>query len=383
MGKRTPPRIQADSLRELAPHFIDLYPSLRTWWGKLYKRDFFLRHYQDSWTPVKPLDWVIDTIAVLKYLSQCSKFVSLDEPLYYFLHRKQSSYSAKPLDCARNWEADIIYKLGMNLVSVLGGTSRDTVAFLQNIHWGYLVEAMVGLHANRATANLPAPDKLVLLAYVLNNEVLSTYLSGNYSVVYQACHPYIQAAIQQDQNEGRIWNSYLARLYYYEMNFKNNIGSPLALPILLSCLCDSENRNNMGHHYFENENRVWNHRELSEGEKRFLYSIPEWKKFRYIHSQGIVNFIYEADRSPAVILMEESLLTAMQNEELERACDLIEEICIVSPFSMIAMYYRIYIAALIGEKELAGVLVAAARVLWPNERDIQLLYWEINGPVNS
>lgn len=384
LGMRTPPSIDTMiDMGNVGTRFPELYPSLRTWWGKLYKRDFFLQHYTECWTPVEPLEWVIDTIVVLRYLGKSRRMVTIDRPLYYFLQRHNSTYSAKPLDCVRNWEADLCYRTGMNLLDQWGIQTQENMFCLLNIHWGYLIESMRGLRENKMVAMMPAKEKMTRLAYVWNDEILATYLTGNYDAIYQTSKSYISDAIAQDQNQGAIWSSYLARLYYFENGLKTSLNGTITLPVLLSCLCDHENHNHAGRHYFNVESQYWWLNEPSKGVEQFLLLNEGFKEYCYTHPQTTVDLINEQDRTPIIIAQEEELIAAFQQEDFERACDLIEEIGKVCPFSMVAMYCRIYIAAMIGESELANVLASAAKVLWPNERDIQLLYWDITHPVHS
>jgi len=378
-GERIPPAIQTNNMQELEPHFLNLYGSLRTWWGKLYKWEFFQEHYRESWTPVEPLQWVIDTVAMLEYFSHCRSLVCVNRPLYHFLMRNSSTYNTKPLDIYRVWEAESCYSKGNQALQRLGIVSNDNRKHLINIHWGFLIEAMDGIRLNKQVAQLAPLEKIRRIADVLNDKIVSTYLNPNYRVIYPVFAKYIEALVLEDQNENRIWSSYLARLYYFEQNLKNNLDNRVAFPVLMSCLCDVDNKNNTGEFYFSNP-EFWKGRNLSKGEAEFLTYPTAMKSFRYDHPINCISIINLRDRTEAVVEQEQQLSLCVQEERFEEACELIEVISNVCPFSPIAMYYRIYIAALMKEWQLVGVLVSAAKVLWPEERDMQLLYWEIYNP---
>lgn len=379
LGERNPPYYNSIINNDIRPFFIGIYNSLRTWWGKLYKTDFFLQNYKACWSPIEPLDWVLDTAVVLEYLTRSQSAVFINRPLYYFLARSNSAYSSRPFDNARIIEANLLYQKGLNVLEVLKGHSIENDAFLLSLHWGYLVEAMSGMTNNTKSTESSNWHKLRRLSDVLNDKLVGSYLNNNFELIFNTMGNYVSKIIEEEtQNSlNSIWSSYIARLYFFRNQLKMDSDSVLLIPILISCLCDKDNKNSAGALYFLKEIRGFKYQNLSVGEKQFLQCNATEHSFMFDHPQELLEMINKYDRTSEIIDKENVLIESIKKEDFEIACNLIEEISIIAPFNLIAMYYRIYVSCIFKELELANILAATAKVLWPDEREIQLLYWEI------
>ncbi len=377
IGHRIPPKLIAGDIQKLQQNFSELYSSLRTWWGKLYRSDVFLSHYRECWKIKEPLEWIIDTHVVLEYFGKSNKVVTVQDQLYYFLVNPQSTYSRRPLDWARGQEADLGYSTALRVLNELGLATEENKKFLINIHWGYLIDAMGGLQANASLAQSTPLQKLNRLSLLVNNSLAASYMHSSYPFIFESMKKMIAGIIHEDGSNHSVWSSFLARLYYFENNLKQQPTNSLSFPILISCLCDAQNRNHFGFSYLTGEARHWAQRVFSKGERKYMKFGDELRKHMFGYPVALVDEINEADRTDSVVLMEEQLKAEYEAGNYEAAFQIIEEISKVSPFNMNAMYYRICGAVLAQDWELVGVLTSAARVLWPNNRNMQLLYWDI------
>ncbi|WP_179215665.1 glycosyltransferase [Paenibacillus sp. MY03] len=377
VGQRTPPRVEMDKIEEIGVNFVQLYNGMRTWWGKLFQKDFFIRHHSECWDNIEPLSWTIDTVVMLNYLVRCRMLVCIDRPLYYFLSRKNSSYNTRPFGYLRLCEADILYLAGFNVLDKLNIRSLENEAFLLNLHWTYIVEALNGLNH---TSNMISPLKtLERLGDLFSNSIVSSYLESSFAQIFVTCEPYIRRAMNSEQEKNVIWGSYLSRLVYLMEQVPQD--TKLYFPLLLSCVCDPQNKNRAGRGFILKANQENNN--TSYGQKWFLSCSRQIQEYYYEHPQLLVEEIDSRDRDDSLTEKENLLIESFQQEDMAKACDLIEEISQQSPLNRIAMYYRIYVATLIDEFPLALVMAASAKVLWPNDMDIQLLYWNILNSSND
>ncbi len=376
-GERSPPFIQTTEMNTIGPHFTQIYGSLRTWWGKLYKSEFFLQYYTESWSPIKPTPWSLDTGVVLNYLRRCSSLVCLSQPLYYFLNRSDSTYSRRALDIQRNWEAESIFTAGTQVLEQLRIKDNQNYNFLINIHWGFMYEAMNGLFSNQDLAVASPRFKLSRLATVWNDRIVSSYLNLNFQQIWSSCELYISRIIAEDAGENLVWGAYLARFKYWMNNMQGNPNNALWAPLLFSCLCDSENKHYAGLVYLSELEAPLNNERVTPGLTWFRQCQRERQLYFYDHPNELLEGINRRDRTFTVIEKEELLSRCIQEDDFETACDLIEEISLICPFNLVAMFYRIHMAILIEEWETAALLAASAKVLWPDDRDIQSLYWDL------
>lgn len=370
-GQRIPPKIETGIMHEVGPDFIQLYNCMRTWWGKLFQKDFFIRHYSECWDHIEPLLWTIDTVVMLKYLVRCEKLVCIDQPLYYFLSRQGSQYNTRSFDIFRVFEADILYSAGFSVLQQLNIRSTENEYFIVNLHLSYLMEALNGL--NHKDNALSPTITLRRLEDLFNSRILGTYLEPFFRNIFIGCQPYIHKAINAEQEKSLIWNSYLSRLYYVVAEIPKS--SNLHYPLLLSCLCDPHNHNRAGTGLFVEANEQNN--QLSQGQMWFLNCSKPIQQYYFEHPHELVEAIDLKDRDDSLFDKENHLIESFQQEDLTKACELIEEISLQSPLNRIAMYYRIYVATLFDEFPLALVMAASAKTLWPYDKDMQLLYWNI------
>lgn len=370
-AQRVPPRMETDRLEEIGPIFVQVYDCMRTWWGKLFRKDFFIRHYTECWSHIEPLLWTIDTVVMLKYLVRCEKLVCIDQPYYYFLSRKDSQYNTRSFDIFRMFEANILYSTGFDVMQQLNIRSPQNEVFITNLHLSYLMESLNGLNHNK---NVLSPTvTLRRLEDLFNNRIVASYLEPFFTNIFIGCEPYIRKAINSEQEDSFIWDSYLSRLHYVMEQIPRS--SRIHYPILLSCLCDPNNNNRAGKGLFIEVHQENHH--LSHGQRGFINCSKPIQDYYYQHPQELVEAFDLMDRDDYLLDKENQLIESFQQEDLDKVCELIEEISLQSPLNRIAMYYRIYVATLIDEFPLALVMAASAKVLWPNDKDIQLLYWNI------
>jgi glycosyltransferase involved in cell wall biosynthesis len=376
LGQRTPPNFETHTLKDLGSHFQQTYNSLRTWWGKLYKTDFFFAHYKKAWASIYPATWApIDTVIVLRYLGLCQRVACIDRPLYCFLERCNSSYNTQTLSIWRLIFARALYQEGLNILKLSCAENIQNQQFLLCIHWGYLCEAIQNVSVGRAQTHLRPLAKMQRLEDLVNDKIVGIYLNSNISMVLKTFTPYIQHCMTDGRDSNIIWDSFLLRLYKILSKYQFNKRNALLFPLLLACVSDPHNENNMGRIFFEDWKSYWSNQSLSKGELFLLELEPNDYLFR--HPQDCVYWVNKHDHTDETVQLENELTKAFQKGGYDKVCDLLEAIANQCPFSRVAFYYRIRMAVLIKNMNLALLLVATAKVLWPFDKEIQELYWSL------
>ena len=85
----------------------------------------------------------------------------------------------------------------------------------------------------------------------------------------------------------------------------------------------------------------------------------------------------DMDQDKSIETLAEQLREAFANEDYIKASELLSELGQKSPLHRDGIFYRIQLAEMIGDHELAVVLAASARVLFGLDIEMQNLCWAI------
>lgn len=373
LGNRIPPDFSG-TIKEFGLHFTEIYNCLRTWWGKLYRADFFFGHYRETWAPIPPATWgPLDTVMVLRTLKLCGSVACVAKPLYCFLQRVSASYNRMSPDYWQLLYARALYHEGVSVLQKADAATQKNMVFLLNVHWGFLVEAMQNVTAGRALSNASVMDKLSQLEDLTSDDVLGMYLHPNLQNMLPPFLGYVGKCLGKGADVGPALASYIARLCVILSEYPFQKRNVLLFPMLLACVADARNRGRVGRFFFEGGKSCWNAQSLTAGE-RVLAGFFDMD-YMYAHPQIIALWANEKDAGVLIRQKEQVLRAAFAAADYETVCNLLEEIGAACPFSRDVFYYRTKMAALAGQKLLALLLACTARVFWPLDREIQELFW--------
>jgi len=142
---RIPPEIATKNLKDLKDIFVDLYRTLRTVWGKLYKIDFYLEHYAFAMNcPIH--GGSIDTYSVLGYLQKCRSFASVGQALYYYCVRDNSNSRPQAVELTKIKEAEYLFNRGLETLHALNIWTQKNQDSLYMIHKSHIEGLQIPNH---------------------------------------------------------------------------------------------------------------------------------------------------------------------------------------------------------------------------------------------
>lgn len=365
-GSRVPEALISDSLKIIESVFPSIYNCFRTWWGKLYNTEFFFSEYDYAWECHPPMDWVLDTILMLKYLERCRKLVTISKPLYNMYVRTDSTYKTRTVDYGILWGAHALFQNNMKFITQNGIATRQNNEFVVLLHWTYLME---GIQPFKHNTQISPSEKLFHIKTLLNDSIVGQYSLDLFEQMYQDLLPYLIEIEYQADLDLSIYSHYIMRLKCFIDSAQEDETNPLNYPLLLGVLFDPVNRNWFGLKFIQQPLQSGSagvRREIQRQEGAWTY----WSENPSIFINDFCNAI---DRTPAVKEAENDLIGYWNENRYEECYVLADEISKVANFNREAMYYRIKILEHFGEYTTAVILAYTARILYNSDTKMQAL----------
>lgn len=363
-GERTPEPITTDSLKKLENIFPSIYNCFRTWWGKLYKTEFFFSEYDYAWKFRTPIYWVMDTILMLKYLDRCRKLVTVDKPLYNMYIRADSTYKNRGVDHGLLWSAYALFQNNMEFLAKHEIAVQRNKNFVYMLHWTYLMEGLQPFHNNTW---ISPDEKLFYIKAVLNDSITGTLPAEMFEKLYSDILPYLIEIEEQAGDDCSIYSYYIMRLKCFIDTVNEDESNPLNYPLLLGALFDPANRNWFGIKFM---NIVI--QSASPGVKKELCENEEpWKYWSENPSVFINYFCNMLDLTPEVQAAERDLAGYWNEGRYEECYALADAISKAANFSREAMFYRIKVLEHFGDHTSASILAYTSKILFNYDLEMQ------------
>ena len=362
-SSRVPDAIVTDNMEELKDIFQSVYNCFRTWWGKLYKSEFFLGNFYQAWRWHHPLHWCIDTLIMVDYLSMCKKLVTIAEPLYNMYIRDDSTYTTRSVDYGILWGAYAIYNNNKEFLCRNNIDTEENVEFIEKLHWQYIIEGMTGMKNN---PNMSVYSKLKFIKAVLNDSIVRSYLPKMFERIYGQLEPYLAEIEMQAGEDAGIYESYIMRLKCFVDSVEQDDTNPLNYPLLLGAVFDSENRNWFGMKFLDLPLRGG-----SQGIKGYL----EMKEEAWMYWSEDIQSYFEVyynnrDNTPEVIQATTEMAKCWEIGDYENCYDLVEEVSIKANLNREAMYYRLLLLEHFSQHDVALILAYTARVIFNYDKEM-------------
>jgi len=377
VGQRLPPPLTLQkpeewriSLREFET-FVQLYNVFRTWWGKLFKRDFFLQYYEEAWQSIGgSYGTTLDTVFMLRYLRRCTHLTCVTTPLYLFTMGMNSTYS-NWTNCSgvyRALQSEALFDAGIALLEKADAQTSENINFLYQLNWAFCWEGLEGIQRIKQVK----PEHLNRVIDLLNNRVASVYLASSSKAICQQLEPILQNILKQNSDQlERLYLRYPIRLMYARKLFEVNPKSELLPVLIVGALSDIENHHGLGEDLLP---VIAEHHPGMAASLRYVGR--EWtRRHDNLHNYWITQAQILDDRIDPVANLAQLLRKAFDEGQYEEACELLSRLSKKSPLHRDGIFYRIQLAELIGEHELAVVLAASARVLFGLDVEMQSLCW--------
>lgn len=362
LGDRLPPKAVIDSPQKLNDNFEALYGCLRTIWGKLYETSWYEEHYHILSDAPEDIGMSTDTYYILSYLKYCPCLATVDLPLYQYCVRRGSGFHAPIVKKDRIHDGDILFDTAKDCLEHYGIANSKNIYYLYAVHWGHMCDIMKVLSTSSKMSGL---EKISYIQDILNNKLLQSYLKVFDKTIWNNLCKYLQVIIPDiNQMEPSLWECHLVKLYYLYLH-RDNKNEPLPYMLLLSAICDPKNTFSFGIELLKDNQ--WEI--ISPGERRFRSQSLQVQRFFVKSLPKLKEFISNGDPQK-YIQLEDSLANSVENEDYEKAGDLLSQLNEKYPLDEYAFYYRIYLSDLIGDHAFAVKQAYAAKILWSDSKEL-------------
>lgn len=367
LGNRLPPDISTKDMKKLADSFPQLYGSLRTVWGKIYRTTFYEQFFLYARQRPEGLKLSTDTWYVLRYLENCNSLVCINRPLYYYRMRKDSGFNAQIVSKTRIDEADILLECGIQCIHKLGISTDDNLYFLKRVHWGHMHD-LLNLLIKSSTMSIE--DKLDYIQDILRNRQLHIHLknahTGFFSEVLSDINDCLSHIVPDlKKADSHLWKYYIIRLYEsYIMQQTSQQG--IHYTILLGALLDKENIYHFGFHLVKHP--MYSH--LSIAEAYYAHQSSTLQEGLLNDRHKFVKTMEEHFDTNLLLQMQDKLVQAAESENYGLASELLEELSGLNALDEYVLYYRLFLSCAIGETNFACKLSYTASSIWEESSEI-------------
>lgn len=360
---RIPPAIATKKLSSLKECFTDLYGTLRTVWGKFYKTSFYYTWYDFAYNTSFPLKSGYDTYIFLGYMQKCSSFVTVDKPLYNYRIRSNSTSRTNICPEFKLNEAKVILKRGMDFLYSLKIDTRYNMDSLYLIHFSAVKNLLKQM---KDSSEMSVDEIINSLDLIVRDETFSGYalVEGAKEATTKLFLDYINDLIPDETlliQKGTC--SYLCRLCLCKREIDKNSVNILTFPRVLSVLCDKNNKHLIGEEFLEYK---WSG--LSQNIKKFSLLSKKAKKNAFNNRVYIRDVFSKSDNEEELIRLKEKINKLIDEEQVEEAIYLLNEISSSHVLDADCLIDRIYLSYRIGDISFALDTANIALVFWSDNK---------------
>lgn len=358
-GKRLPHELKDTDPKQIGDDFPRVHACFRTWWGKLFRKDFFVKYFDWAWCTEAPMWWTMDTLIMMKYLGKTQRIANVCEPLYYMRQRGNSTYSTRALDLGRLLEAHSLHRKMNDTIQELGISSPNNAKYVDNIHWGYLYELFPSVIDHPFMSMV---QRYHWMESMVLDEVFQSYVERDFLTVFSSMLQCLDALEEKYAPDENIYSSYMARLNAYVKMLKVDDCDPLAYVVLMGVLCDPQNSTGFGKYFLSVPQK-----NATPGITRVHTYPEEIKKWFRVLPTDWIWFINALDRTDEVVAWEKELYQLWSDGAVEQALDMAIQIVISCPLNLPALLYLSLCYRESGEDMQADLLTETLMILWDNE----------------
>jgi glycosyltransferase involved in cell wall biosynthesis len=374
-GIRLPPEAEAKSKNEIEnlvkKDYLKIHNSFRTWWGKLFKKEFFLEHYDSAWKAVGGGNGnVLDTVIMLRYLEEANSLSCVAEPLYQFRKSDKSTYkSRRKAANIRALEVDTLYLTSVEFLKNFNAVNRQNTGYLISLHWMYISETLDCLKT--VHPDFSVEEELSGVASLLSSSAFGSYYSNSIEVIYPKIIESLKLIYERNKGNFNIYESYLMRLLYLQKKVDAGEKNLLFYQILVGCLYDFENKNKIGFHLIGD---LAAPQIRGKNNSLLIYQMQEM----YMNPSYPAFFSNSEERKKETASMENELKDAFNNNDFSKVGTLFEKIIAINPMNRTALYYFMKMLLLSEQnREFCAVLAGTCKSLWQADCKMQSLCWSI------
>lgn len=364
IGGRCIPDMVLSNIGEIGNDFPNLYNNFRTWWGKLFKKDFFFENYDEAWLPkiqilTDLMFYKIDTTIMMSYLSLCNKLCCVSKPLYSCYLRENSMYSTRYPSLMRFSEAYSIYIHAMTVLKQYNLYTSENVNFIKSIHWAYIFENFNNvLNYN----GLSVEYRYSFIEYIAADMVCNSYQNSMASIMFLDLRPVLIELEKRYVDDYAIYKSFMARLNRFIDMLDDESWHPCAFIVLISILCDPKNKSSFGEEFIKINPNI-----SSKAAKKSL-EFPENIKNLYKFSPLLwVDYINTNIDSSKIEKKKCEMLELMKKNKYSDAAEFAVDILEENPvdFEALICVMEYYYSS--GNKSLGNLIKESMSIVWSSE----------------
>ena len=372
IGKRLPASFVFHAGEQMSvEEFIKTYGSLRPFWGKIYRTDFYLQGMEQVVEDVKKMAVVNgeDTIMSLSYLKQANCVVGIPEALHRYRSKQQGLYVAQNPSPERVREGESLFYHALNIIPKLGLNSKQVKTFLYAIYTQHVKDLIQMLDAS---LEAEMPKVYALCEEVITNETLAVATEGNGSRMEWAQEiekPMLLKLLKKEFNFDSKIDSFLQNIVVYFM-LPGKIPQGIKNLYLLLGVFHKRNRLLYGNSFVENidkENRLWTDKLLQKSltMRIALINCPLLLK------EFIENNVAENNE------LKVKMLDAYDAGDDAMALDMVFKILDENPTDAEGIYFGLVLSYELQQFSLLYVLLDLQKRFWPEHEELQQLVLQV------
>ncbi len=375
-GNRVPPAAEGVNLSAFKDSFPQLYNIFRTWWGKLFKKSFFLDNYDDCWLLKTPI-WIkdpygnLDTNIMMNYLSLCENLSCVDKPFYNNFIRSSSTYRNRNLDFGLFTAADSLYIHGMKNLQKFNILTQSNLDFIENCNWAYIIEASKGIEQRD---DITADEIYSFLQYAFRYDVATAMFDRKNLYMLSTLKGTLDALEQKYKDTANVYKHYLARINAFENMLLNADMRPLATVVGLSALCDVNNKNLLGQHTFLLKMQEFS---FTEAVKELFEIHNECRKWFFAYQHKLVLFFKNREPKGEIEKLESELKAYWAKMDFENIVKTSYEILNKNPLNLLAIICMINCFYAQGVNDKGDLLNESILFIW-SVPEIEAVIEELN-----
>lgn len=364
-GQRLPPHLIISEMENLNPYFEALYGQFRPIWAKIFRTEFFDRHFEYAWEGPNWLTNGSDTYVSLGYLEKCECLVAINENLHYYRVRENSTFNTQIVDPIRIRAGQLLYERGLKCIEALGINNQKNINVLVAVYFGHM-EDLLRLLDN--SLKISIRNKLDFLISIINNPLMQKFCEQE-DLSWQLFRRLSKSTEAMDSSEEFFYLEMISNFWgrlYLAWHSREEENHDLLFTVLLSALCDPKNDAQYGIFLLHEK---WNIKKNPF--KKFITLSKEQQQNLLKNPTALCSNLNQTEDVLQLNKKKKDALDFLDHKNYQAAMLLLNEILETYPLDREALYFKIYLLYQLNDLGQTALYAQMARVFWPEDEDLQ------------
>lgn len=363
LGNKIPPGFVFHAGEKLgSKNFVALYGSLRPFWGKLYRTEFFLKYAREAWNAIEGIHAGGDTIFSLLFVSKANCIVSIARSLHMYRIKKQGHYNSSFPDIQRIYDGERLFFWATKVLPYLGIEYNGVFEFLYRVYFAHLQDLLVMCHNS---TKMSLDNKYAFYEQILTSSLLAT--ANTNSLLKKEENELIKflwsVVLKKDFKYDRSIGGFLQKIVLFIVNPKEVPQSIKNLYLLLGVFSEKNT------YYFGKE--FLGRTRLSNSEWIDLFFKEDAVIQRAFVNCPIVfrNFI-ASNITTDTGFLKLKMLEQYDAGNMTDVMDCVIEILSINPIDIEGIYFGIIMAYQLGNEKLLEILLNLSDLFWEDNEEL-------------